>query len=71
MAEAVAKQYPFTWEAKDVKGTRIKGKVVAANEAAVRANLRRQGLVPTRIRKQSQLFHKTQKITTMDCASRR
>ncbi len=68
MAEAVAKQYPFTWEAKDVKGTRIKGKVVAANEAAVRANLRRQGLVPTRIRKQSQLFHKTQKITTADIA---
>jgi type IV pilus assembly protein PilC len=68
MAEAVAKQYPFSWEAKDVKGARVKGKIVAANEAAVRANLRRQGLVPTRIRKQSALFRKTQKITTSDIA---
>jgi type IV pilus assembly protein PilC len=68
MAEAVAKQHPFTWEAKDVKGARVKGKLVAANEAAVRANLRRQGLVPTRIKKQSKLFQKTQKITTTDIA---
>ena len=66
MAEAVAKQYPFSWEAKDIKGARVKGKTVAANEAAVRANLRRQGLVPTRIRRQSALFRKTQKITTAD-----
>jgi type IV pilus assembly protein PilC len=68
MAEAVAKQYPFSWEAKDIKGARLKGKTVAANEAAVRANLRRQGLVPTRIRKQSTLFQRTQKITTGDIA---
>ncbi len=68
MAEAVAKQYPFSWEAKDIKGARLKGKTVAANEAAVRANLRRQGLVPTRIRRQSTLFQRTQKITTGDIA---
>jgi len=68
MAEAAAKQHPFTWEAKDMKGARVKGKLVASNEAAVRANLRRQGLVPTRIKKQSQLFQKTQKITTTDIA---
>ncbi|MEJ2515050.1 MAG: type II secretion system F family protein [Gammaproteobacteria bacterium] len=68
MAEAVAKQHPFSWEAKDIKGTRLKGKIVAANEAAVRANLRRQGLVPTRIRKQSKLFQRTQKIPTSDIA---
>ena len=68
MAEAAAKQHPFTWEAKDMKGARVKGKLVASNEAAVRANLRRQGLVPTRIKKQSQLFQKRQKITTTDIA---
>jgi type IV pilus assembly protein PilC len=68
MAQAVAKQYPFTWEAKDIKGARVKGKIVAANEAAVRANLRRQGLVPTRIKKQSMLFQKSQKIATADIA---
>ena len=45
MAETLAaKQFPFTWEAKDVRGTRIRGKTMAVNEAAVRATLRRQGL---------------------------
>jgi len=69
MAESVAaKQYPFTWEAKDVRGTRVRGKTMAANQAAVRATLRRQGLVPTRIRRKSSLFQKRQKITTGDIA---
>ncbi len=64
----VAKQYPFTWEAKDIRGTRIRGKIMATNEAAVRASLRRQGLVPTRIRRKSALFQTRQKITTEDIA---
>jgi len=69
MAETLAaKQYPFTWEAKDLRGTRIRGRIMAANEAAVRASLRRQGLVPTRIRRKSTLFQKRQKITTEDIA---
>ncbi len=65
---AAAKQSPFTWEAKDVRGTKVRGKTMAANEAAVRASLRRQGLVPTRIRKKSTLFQSKQKITTEDIA---
>jgi type IV pilus assembly protein PilC len=69
MAETLAaKQFPFTWEAKDIRGTRIRGKTMAANEAAVRATLRRQGLVPTRIRRKSTLFQKKQKITTEEIA---
>ena len=68
MAEAIAKEFPFTWEATDIRGTRVKGKSVAVNEAAVRASLRRQGLVPSRIRKQSALFQKRQKITPQDIA---
>ena len=67
MAEA-AKQYPFTWQGKDAKGTLVKGNLVAVNEAAVRANLRRQGLVPVQIRRQSTLFQKRSKITTEDIA---
>jgi type IV pilus assembly protein PilC len=67
MAQA-AKQYPFTWQGKDQKGSVIKGSVVAVNEAAVRASLRRQGLVPTQIRRQSTLFQKRTKITTQDIA---
>ena len=67
MAEA-AKQVPFSWQGKDQKGTKLKGTLVAVNEAAVRASLRRQGLVPTQIRRQSTLFQKRQKITTEDIA---
>ena len=67
MANA-AKQYPFNWQGKDAKGTLIKGSLVAVNEAAVKANLRRQGLVPVTIRRQSALFQKRSKITTEDIA---
>ena len=67
MAEA-AKQYPFSWQGKDARGTVIKGNLVAVNEAAVRASLRRQGLVPTAIRRKSTLFQKRSKITTADIA---
>jgi type IV pilus assembly protein PilC len=41
---------------------------MAVNEAAVRASLRRQGLVPTQIKRQSTLFQKRTKITTQDIA---
>jgi type IV pilus assembly protein PilC len=54
MAEtAVASTVPFVWEGTDRKGKKIKGKSMATNEAAVRADLRRQGVVPSRIKKQS------------------
>jgi type IV pilus assembly protein PilC len=60
---------PFLWEGTDRKGKRIKGKSMAADEAAVRADLRRQGVVPSRIRKQSPgLFKGTAKITPGDIA---
>jgi type IV pilus assembly protein PilC len=67
MAQA-AKQVPFIWKGKDQRGTVLKGTVMAVNEAAVRASLRRQGLVPTNIRRQSTLFQKSHKITTEDIA---
>jgi len=70
MAEtAVASTVPFIWEGTDRKGKKIKGKSMAANEAAVRADLRRQGVVPSRIKKQSQgLFAGGGKITPGDIA---
>ena len=43
---------PFVWEGTDRKGNKVKGKSMAANEAAVRADLRRKGVVPTRVKKQ-------------------
>ncbi|MGH8396988.1 MAG: type II secretion system F family protein [Gammaproteobacteria bacterium] len=53
MATAVIKQSNFFWEGTDKKGARIKGKTMAQTETAVKADLRRQGIVPIRIRKES------------------
>ena len=65
---ATLNQVPFTWEGTDRAGKKVKGKVVAASEAAVRTELRRQGVVPTRVRKQSMLFRKQGKVTAADIA---
>jgi len=64
---AVMSNVPFVWEGTDRKGKKVKGKAMAATEAAVRVDLRRQGVVPTRIKKQSKgLFSGGGKITTAD-----
>ena len=70
MANAtVVSDTPFLWEGTDRNGKKIKGKSLANDEAAVRADLRRQGVVPTRIRKQRKgLFAGRSKITTADIA---
>ena len=70
MAEtALTNNTPFLWEGTDRNGKKIKGKSLASNEAGVRADLRRQGVVPTRIRKQRKsLFAGRSKITTGDIA---
>ena len=49
---AAATSMPFLWEGTDRNGKKIKGKSLANDEATVRADLRRRGVVPTRIRKQ-------------------
>ncbi len=68
MATAAATQAPFSWEGTDRTGKKVKGKVVSSSEAAVRTELRRQGVVPTRVRKQSMLFRKQGKVTPGDIA---
>lgn len=70
MAEtAIASNIPFVWEGTDRKGKKVKGKAMAASEAAVRADLRRQGVVPSRIKKQSKgLFGGGGKISPADVA---
>ena len=65
---AAIKQTPFNWEGTDRAGKKVKGKTVAASEAAVRAELRRQGVVPTRIRKQTQLFKQGGRVSAQDIA---
>src|SRR2546430_7876580 len=51
---AIKRDIPFAWEGKDKRGARVKGKSLAPDEQTLRAELRRQGVAPSRIRKQRQ-----------------
>jgi type IV pilus assembly protein PilC len=51
---AIKRDIPFAWEGKDKRGTRVRGKSLAPDEQTLRAELRRQGVAPSRIRKQRQ-----------------
>src|SRR5256886_10173016 len=51
---AIKRDTPFAWEGKDKRGARVKGKSLAPDEQTLRAELRRQGVAPSRIRKQRQ-----------------
>jgi len=42
----------FIWEGKDKRGHKVRGKALAANEQALRADLRKQGVAPTRVKTQ-------------------
>jgi len=69
MAQTAAISTPFVWEGTDRNGKKIKGKSLANDEASVRADLRRQGVVPTRIRKQRKgMFAGGGRIETADIA---
>lgn len=48
----IKRDVPFAWEGRDKRGARVKGKSLAPDETALRAELRRQGIAPTRVRKQ-------------------
>src|SRR3954451_13268840 len=50
---SVARDTAFSWEGTDKKGLKVKGRSVATSEQALRAELRRQGVAATRIRKQA------------------
>ena len=65
---AVMSKVPFLWEGTDRKGKKVKGKSMAADEAHVRADLRRQGVVPSRIKKQGRGLNRGGTITPGDIA---
>src|SRR3974377_969066 len=52
--KASKRDVAFTWEGRDKRGARIKGKSLAPDEQALRAELRRQGVAPSRIKRQGQ-----------------
>jgi type IV pilus assembly protein PilC len=67
-AATITKDIPFIWEGKDKKGNRVSGKSLAASEQALRVDLRRQGVVATRIKKQSTAFRSGAKPSPEDIA---
>ncbi|MFZ1100764.1 MAG: type II secretion system F family protein [Steroidobacteraceae bacterium] len=52
--KAIKRDVPFAWEGRDKRGQRVKGRSLAPDEGALRAELRRQGIAASRIRKQRQ-----------------
>ncbi|MCW9060060.1 MAG: type II secretion system F family protein [Gammaproteobacteria bacterium] len=69
MAATAAKQATFHWEGKDKKGNKVKGQSLGTNEGIIKAELRRQGVTPTKVRKKSALTAaKKKKITPKDIA---
>jgi type IV pilus assembly protein PilC len=51
---ALKRDIPFAWEGRDKRGARIKGKSLAPDEKTLRSELRRQGIAPSKVRKQRQ-----------------
>ncbi len=70
MAEKALKQPMFTWEGADKRGARVSGETRGSSIAMIKAELRRQGIKPTKVRKKSALFtaSKGKKITPKDIA---
>lgn len=66
MAVAATKDASFTWEGTDKRGKKVKGQMLAGGESVVIAQLRRQGITATKVRKQSALFARTQPIKEKD-----
>ncbi|MDO8332481.1 MAG: type II secretion system F family protein [Pseudomonas sp.] len=69
MAVKAIKNSTFIWEGTDKKGSKIKGELSGQNPALVKAQLRKQGINATKVRKKSvSIFSAGKKITPMDIA---
>jgi type IV pilus assembly protein PilC len=66
-AKKAVKEFNYVWEGVDKKGKRMKGDMRASGEAVVSANLRRQGISVSKVKKQS-TFGRGKKITEKDIA---
>jgi type IV pilus assembly protein PilC len=64
MAEKALKQPDlFIWTGTDKRGVKVKGQTRGSNPSLIRADLRKQGIKPLKVRKQGTLFKKTEKKT--------
>ncbi|MCP1645885.1 type IV pilus assembly protein PilC [Pseudomonas citronellolis] len=69
MAEKALKMSVFTWEGTDRKGGKVKGELSGTNTALVKAQLRKQGINPTKVRKKGiSLLGKGKRIKPLDIA---
>ncbi len=68
MASKNSAKTSFDWEGKDNKGHKVKGQINAVNADLAKAQLRRQGITPLRVRKKTKpLFSSgSKKITSKD-----
>jgi len=65
MAEHASKDLMFLWEGNDKRGVRVKGESKGASIALVKADLRRQGINPLKVKKKpTPLFGKKKKKIT-------
>src|SRR3982074_3777823 len=67
-ATAGKKETQYLWEGKDKRGNRVRGKSLAASEAALRAEWRRQGVAATRVKTPSSAFRSGGKVLPGDIA---
>lgn len=69
MATKAVKVSIYAWEGVDKKGTKLTGEINGHNPALVKAQLRKQGISPTKVRKKSvSIFSKGKKIKPLDIA---
>jgi type IV pilus assembly protein PilC len=69
MAAKPDKMINFAWEGVDRKGTKVSGELKGHNPAIVKAQLRKQGINPGKVRKKSEsIFNRGKKIKPMDIA---
>jgi type IV pilus assembly protein PilC len=67
-AKGIKRDVPFAWTGMDKKGQRVTGKSLAPDEAALRSDLRRQGIAVSRVKKQSTAFKSGGKVKPEDIA---
>jgi type IV pilus assembly protein PilC len=65
---SLKKDIAFSWEGMDKRGQKVKGRSLAPSELALKQDLRRQGVVATRIKKQSTALKRSGKVKPDDIA---
>src|SRR5690554_318304 len=69
MSEKSQKLESYIWQGKDRKGNQSKGELTGSSLALVKAQLRKQGIIPDKVKKKPKpMFGGSKKITPFDIA---